>query len=237
MALAEDGRRGVGALYLNRQEIEIAASDTRSTDAWLTDLQVSAAGAQLQLDFSKTTTSYVASVAYEAAEAVVMPTASHGRATIAVQGVPAESGEGSAGVALGVGSTRVETVVTAEDGSSETYVIDVTRAPRGENVEVRADGFTLTCPASVDEGTDVSCTLANGSGRLGRLARGRDPAQFRGREPGAHRGGSAHSHIESRVRDGRRAGRRADAGAVGLQLRLRGAVLRRIEVGVHDVRL
>ena len=164
VALAGDGRRGVGALYLNRQAIEIAASDTRSTDAWLTDLQVSAGGAELQPDFLRTTTSYVASVAYEAAEAVVTPTASHGRATIAVQGVAVESGEGSAGVALGVGATRVETVVTAEDGSSRTYVIDVTRDPRGENVEVRADGFTLTCPAAVDEGTDVSCTLANGSG-------------------------------------------------------------------------
>ena len=164
VALAENGRRGVGALYLNRRAIRIGASDTRSADASLTDLDVSTGDGRLPLAFVGTTTSYVASVAYEVAEAVVTPTASHGRATIAVQGVPVESGAGSAGVGLGVGATRVETVVTAEDGSSRTYVIDVTRAARGDNVEVEADGFTLTCPAAVDEGTDVSCTLANGSG-------------------------------------------------------------------------
>ena len=164
VALAENGRRGVGALYLNRRAIQIGASDTRSADASLTDLDVTTGDGRLPLAFVGTTTSYVASVAYEVAEAVVTPTASHGRAMIAVQGVPVESGAGSAGVALGVGATRVETVVTAEDGSSRTYVIDVTRAARGDNVEVEADGFTLTCPAAVDEGTDVSCTLANGSG-------------------------------------------------------------------------
>ena len=164
VALAENGRRSVGALYLNRQAIEIGASDTRSTDASLTDLDVSTGDGRLPLAFFGTTTSYAASVAYEVAEAVVTPTASHGRATIAVQGVPVESGAGSAAVALGVGETRVETVVTAEDGSSRTYVIGVTRAARGENVEVAADGFTLTCPALVDEGTDVSCVLANGTG-------------------------------------------------------------------------
>ena len=164
VALAEDGVRAVGALYLNRRAIQIGASDTRSTDASLTDLDVSTSDGRLALAFVGTTTSYVASVAYDVAEAVVTPTASHGRATIAVQGGPVESGAGSAGVALGVGATRVETVVTAEDGSSRTYVIDVTRAARGDNVEVEADGFTLTCPALVDEGTDVSCTLANGSG-------------------------------------------------------------------------
>ena len=164
VALAENGRRSVGALYLNRLAIEIGASDTRSTDASLTDLDVSTGDGRLPLAFFGTTTSYAVSVAYEVAEAVVTPTASHGRATIAVQGVPVESGAGSAAVALGVGETRVETVVTAEDGSSRTYVIGVTRAARGENVEVAADGFTLTCPALVDEGTDVSCVLANGTG-------------------------------------------------------------------------
>ena len=100
-------------------------------------------------------------VAYRATEAIVTPTANHKRATITVDGESVESGKGSPAIPLGVGSTAIEVVVTAENGDAKTYQINVTRQPRAETVEVKADGFTLVCPSSIAEGSNISCALTN----------------------------------------------------------------------------
>ena len=161
VSLASSGSRGVGFLYTNRQAVTISASDSASSDAQLKALEISTATGAVSLGFSSDTTSYTATVAYEVTESVVTPAANHRRAAMAVNGETVESGEGSSAVPLSAGNTAIEVVVTAEDATTKTYGITVTRQTRTENVEVEADGFTLTCPSSVSEGTDISCTLTN----------------------------------------------------------------------------
>ena len=161
VSLAASGSRGVGFLYTNRQAITISANDSASSDAQLQALEIATATGVVSLGFSSDTTSYAATVAYEVTEAVVTPVANHKRAAIAVNGEPVESGEGSSAVPLSAGNTAIEVAVTAEDATTKTYGITVTRQTRTENVEVEADGFTLTCPSSVSEGADISCTLTN----------------------------------------------------------------------------
>ena len=161
VSLAASGSRGVGFLYTNRQSITISASDSASSDAQLKALEISTDAGQVPLNFSSDTTSYTSTVAYEVTEAVVAPVANHKRAAIAVNGEPVESGEGSPAVPLSVGNTAIEVAVTAEATTTKTYGITVTRQTRTENVEVEADGFTLVCPSSVNEGTNISCALTN----------------------------------------------------------------------------
>ena len=162
VSLAASGSRGVGFLYTNRQSITISASDSKSSDAQLQELAIMTDAGEVPLNFAAGTTSYTATVAYEVTEAVVTPVVNHQRAAIAVNGKPVESGEGSPAVPLSAGNTAIEVTVTAEDATTKTYEIAVTRqtGPTG-NVEVEADGFTLTCPSSVSEGADISCTLTN----------------------------------------------------------------------------
>ena len=161
VSLASSGSRGVGFLYTNRQAITISSSDSANSDAQLKTLEISTPGGEVSLDFSSDTTSYTATVAYEVTEAVVTPVANHKRAAIAVDGEPVESGETSPAIPLSVGNTAIEVAVTAEGATTKTYGIAVTRQTKTENMEVEADGFTLTCPSSVNEGASISCTLTN----------------------------------------------------------------------------
>ena len=91
----------------------------------------------------------------------LIPTVAHGRAAVTVNGVQAESGAESAAVHLASGSTSIAVLATAEDGTSQTYTVAVSRGSRTENVEVGVDGFTLSCPSQVVEGSTLSCTLTN----------------------------------------------------------------------------
>ena len=91
----------------------------------------------------------------------LIPTVAHERAAVTVNGVQAESGAESAAVHLASGSTSIAVLVTAEDGTSQTYTVAVSRGSRTENVEVGVDGFTLSCPSQVVEGSTLSCTLTN----------------------------------------------------------------------------
>ncbi len=161
VSLTASGSRGVGFLYTNRQAITISASDSKSSDAQLQELAIMTDAGEVPLDFSSDTTSYTATVAYEVTEAVVTPVANHKGAAIAVDGEPVESGAGSPAIPLSAGNTAIEVAVTAEGATTKTYGITVTRQTKTENVEVEADGFTLSCPSSVNEGAAISCTLTN----------------------------------------------------------------------------
>ena len=161
VSLAASGSRGVGFLYTNRQAITISASDSKSSDAQLQELAIMTDAGEVPLNFAAGTISYAATVAYRATEAVVTPVANHKRATITVNGTRVESGEASRAVSLGMDGTTIDVVVTAENGTTRTYRIVVTRQPRPENVQLEAEGFTLVCPSTVTEGASISCTLAN----------------------------------------------------------------------------
>ena len=169
VSLAPSGRRGLGPLYANRQEIVIAQSDSKSDEARLSGLQVLANSSNNSNNrvtgFSADQDSYSAAVGYRVTEVTVIPAAAHKRAAITVNGAPVESGEESAAVSLAAGaSTAIVTKVTAENGATKTYTVNVSRGSRPENVSLSAGGFTLSCPSTTTEGATLSCSLGKGSG-------------------------------------------------------------------------
>ena len=170
VALAPDGRTALGPLLTNSGEVGIVNTDTKTNDARLSDLGLSGGAS---VSFSPDTTSYAVAVSYDATDLVLTPTANHERATIAVAGtgeggalvtgLGVASGEGSHALPLDVGMTTLQVEVTAEDGTTKTYTVTVTRAARPASVTVESGSFRLECPATADEGSDLTCTLSNTS--------------------------------------------------------------------------
>ena len=226
VSLAPDGSRGVGFLYDNRAKVTIPQSDSKSTDATLSRLAISA-GATTTVLQSPVSTSRTVSVGYSVTELTVTPTASYERSTIAVSvgssaALSLDSGHESPALPLGVGANTVVVTVTAEDGTStQDYTITVNRAARasGASVIVTQGSFSLTCPGSVAEGTTLVCTLTNTGSRpvdwpvvaflpqLGRL------------RPGTHHRGSAHTGVLELLQPRHRA--QDPPGRDGGQLRVR----------------
>ena len=161
VALGPDGSRGVGFLYEHRDAVVIPLNDARSADASLSRLSFATAAGEQSFDLAPEERSYGVQVGYGVTEAVVTPVPGHKRATVTVAGVPVEKGRGSAAVPLRVGNTTVWVQVTAEDGATRTYEISVERGQRPREVEVRENGFVLTCPSVAAEGTVVVCRLEN----------------------------------------------------------------------------
>ena len=164
VSLASDGSRNVGVLYNNRQKVRISDGDSKSSDSSLSGLRIFAGGGGVEeqpLTFSSTVLSYQITVDYDVTEVTLIPTVAHERATVTVNGVQAESGAESAAVHLASSSTSIAVLVTAEDGTSQTYTVAVSRGSRTENVEVGVGGFTLSCPSQVVEGSTLTCTLTN----------------------------------------------------------------------------
>ena len=99
-------------------------SPTPSSDASLSALAISAGS----LAFDSATTSYAVAVAHGVERVTLTPTVNQADATVAVNGSAVDSGQASAAIPLSVGENPVEVVVKAEDGSTRTYTVTVTRA-------------------------------------------------------------------------------------------------------------
>lgn len=108
---------------------DITLTDTAAASAntKLTNLTLSSGS--LTPAFSPTTTSYTASVPYSLTSLTVTPTKLHANASIKVNGTTVASGSASGAIALAVGPNVINTVVTAQDGTTtQTYAVTVTRA-------------------------------------------------------------------------------------------------------------
>lgn len=81
--------------------------------------------------FAAATTSYTASITNTVTFVTVTPTASDATATIAVNSVSVTSGVASGNLAMSVGVNAVTVVVTAQDATTKTYTITVTRLSAG----------------------------------------------------------------------------------------------------------
>ena len=162
--------QNISALYNNKSEITVLRSDSRSSDASLSELRLSMGAKPIDFEFSSRTYSYSVDVPYHVTELVVVPVAAHERAAVTVDGNPVAPpvGDHRSGevLPLGIGSTVVSVVATAEDGIAQhRYTVDINRLDNGEQdvVEVVSGVFSLTCPEAVQEGTQHSCTLRNDS--------------------------------------------------------------------------
>lgn len=110
----------------------------QSNDASLANLALSTGN--LIPGFSPATQSYSASVANTVTGIAITPTANSNTSTIKVEGVTVASGFASGNTALNVGTNVITTVVTAQDGTTQTYSVTVTRqaAPLSSNANLSA---------------------------------------------------------------------------------------------------
>jgi hypothetical protein len=180
VALGPDGSRGVGLLSTNKAAVTITEDDAKSSNASLTSLSVTAGGSQRTLSPTSAAAQTV-NVGYQVTEATLTAETAHQRAAMAIAAtydsssvvlagggvtrLAATSGEQSASVPLGVGTTTVTLTVTAEDGTVATHPIDIVRSAIGgaTTVTVTLDDFALSCPPEAEEGTVMECTLVNTS--------------------------------------------------------------------------
>ena len=163
ISLAPNGSRGVGILNNNATAVFVDDNDAASAETGLSTLQIDAHGSNVNVDLSDDVLTYSTTVAYDVSEITIAPTATHGTASITVDGVAVDSGGRSQTIKLHPPSTTISVVVTAEDDSTQTYTLEIARTERTENVSVGADGFTLQCPSVSAEGSALNCTLTNGN--------------------------------------------------------------------------
>ena len=88
--------------------------------------------------FAPSTTGYTTSIPASTGSITVTPTVSEPNATVTVDGKAVVSGAASGPVAVVAGSNTVTVVVTAQNGSTRTYVITVAKAPASTNADLSA---------------------------------------------------------------------------------------------------
>ncbi|RFZ91028.1 hypothetical protein D0C36_18975 [Mucilaginibacter conchicola] len=132
---------------------------TQSNDANLSNLAINSG--PLSPLFGSGTTSYTASVANSISVIEVTPTINNANASVRVNNNPVSSGSAFP-VALNVGSNTISTVVTAQDGTTKTYTVTVTRAASSDaNLSaITVDNATLT-PAFNTNTTSYTVSIPN----------------------------------------------------------------------------
>ena len=134
-------------------EAVTAAPVTLSADADLSSLTIAdnnSAVVALDPTFASDEQTYTASVANEVTSVTVTPTTNHAAATVTVAG-----GEASAAIDLTAGEANaIAIVVTAEDDTTKTYTVTVTRAAPANQPPVAEAGD----PQSVTTGATVTLT-------------------------------------------------------------------------------
>ena len=116
---------------------------TESSDANLSALTISEGTLP---PFAAATTAYNAGeVAHDVASVTVTPTVNHAAASVTVAFVEVTSGTPSAAIPLAVGANNIGITVTAEDASTKTYTVTITRAaPPPANADLSGVVFTPT---------------------------------------------------------------------------------------------
>ena len=131
----------------------ITITRAASSDATLSGLSISTG--TLTPTFSSGTTSYSDTVANATSSVTVTPTRNEPNATITVNGIAVTSGTASDAINLEAGANAITIVVTAQDGTTKTYTITVSRA--GSNVSTLA---SLSIPNITLSPTFSSGTLS-----------------------------------------------------------------------------
>jgi CSLREA domain-containing protein len=107
--------------------IAVNRAGALSNDAALSNLAISSGA--LAPAFATATLGYTDTVSNATTSVTVTPTTSNANATVKVNGTTVASGSASGSIALAVGVTDINVVVTAQDGTTvETYTIAVNRA-------------------------------------------------------------------------------------------------------------
>lgn len=86
----------------------------------------------LEPAFSSSATNYVLAVSTETSSLELTPTSADPTATITVNGAPVASGSASSAIPVGIGNTTLTVVVTAQNGTTRSYTVNVTRIASGD---------------------------------------------------------------------------------------------------------
>jgi hypothetical protein len=148
-----------GALYLSTYA-QIAPYDPVYDTIWKQSLgspdnrlsAVTASGMTLSPSpFSPNTLNYTASVASSVTSTTITPILSDSTASVTVNGTSVASGSASSPIALSKGENTNQIVVTASNGATRIYTINVTRAPYTDSALSR---LTVS-PGSLNETFDA----------------------------------------------------------------------------------
>ena len=120
---AQNGATQQYTIIITRREPEKGPDPTPSADATLSGLALSE-GATLSPSFDSATTAYSATVASSVSSITVVAIPTVSSATATIGGADATSGHS---VALQVGANTISVLVTAEDGTTRTYTLLITR--------------------------------------------------------------------------------------------------------------
>ena len=156
-------KTGVGGQGTPSNVVSVRVPNTGSA---LFGLQASAGS--LSPVFAPGTLAYTLTVGAATASTTLRPTlaAASDGATIAVNGVALASGATSAALPLAPGLTTLTVVVTAENGTTTTYTVAVTRPctvlAQAQNLTVvlAADGTASITGAMLDNGSTATCGFA-----------------------------------------------------------------------------
>lgn len=99
-----------------------------SSNADLRDLVIHGALFENPTEFTSFNTEYLVVMDPESNAITITPTASHERAQITVNGAPVDSGSQSAPIEVAEDGVQVDIIVTAEDGTTKTYILKITRS-------------------------------------------------------------------------------------------------------------
>ncbi len=152
---AQDGTANTYTVTVTRALAEALVLPLVSTDATLKDLTLSGGtnGVTITPAFASDTTAYTASVNDSVGSVTVTPTVSDPNASVTVDGSTVASGAASSAIALTEGTPRaIDIVVTAQDGTANTYTVTVTRA-RAKTLPVVSSDSSLKA-LTVSDGTN-----------------------------------------------------------------------------------
>jgi len=152
LVTAQDGTTKTYTVTVTRAE----APPVLSSNADLSGLVLSEE--TLTPEFAAGTTSYTAAVANEVNSLTVTPTVAESHATVEVTDTEVESGSESGAIDLAVGNNTITVRVTAQDGTTKTYTVTVTRAEAPPVLSSNADlsSLVLYTVTVTEEGLDVS---------------------------------------------------------------------------------
>jgi hypothetical protein len=157
LVTAQDGSTKTYTITVTR------AAAAQSSNNNLSALAVSAG--TLSPTFAQATTSYTATVANSVSSIKVTPTRAEANATIKVNGTTVASGTASGNIALSVGANTITVIVTAQDSTTKTYTIVVTRAAAAQSSNNNLSALRLSqgtlSPTFAQATTSYTATVAN----------------------------------------------------------------------------
>ncbi len=154
-----------------------------SSNANLASLTLSAG--TLSPVFAAGTTSYTAAVTSATTSVTITPVVADASATVTVNGTAVTSGNASQDISLNIGDNTITTLVTAQDGSTKTYTINITRPYPPVSASITAQtnvscsgGANGSATVTVSEGTAPYAYSWSPTGGTGATATGLTPGTY-----------------------------------------------------------